>query len=55
MVTFISQSYYMGSKTVKKRHSSTTSKPHKWSLKYKKSINCRKPRGFSQKQYCKYK
>ena len=26
----------------------------KWSNKYKKSINCRKPKGFSQKQYCKY-
>ena len=26
----------------------------KWSLKYKKSINCKKPKGFSQKQYCKY-
>jgi hypothetical protein len=26
----------------------------KWSLKYKKSINCRRPKGFSQKQYCKY-
>jgi hypothetical protein len=26
----------------------------KWSLKYKKSINCNKPKGFSQKQYCKY-
>ena len=26
----------------------------KWSMKYKKSINCRNPRGFSQKQYCKY-
>ena len=25
-----------------------------WSLKYKKSINCNSPRGFSQKQYCKY-
>jgi len=25
-----------------------------WSLKYKKSINCKRPRGFSQKQYCKY-
>jgi chromosome segregation ATPase len=25
-----------------------------WTAKYKKSINCRKPRGFSQKQYCKY-
>ena len=29
-------------------------KPHKWSNKYKKSINCRRPKGFSQKQYCKY-
>lgn len=26
----------------------------RWSLKYKNSINCRKPKGFSQKQYCKY-
>jgi thiol-disulfide isomerase/thioredoxin len=26
----------------------------KWSLKYKKSINCKRPKGFSQKQHCKY-
>jgi len=26
----------------------------KWSAKYKRSINCNKPKGFSQKQYCKY-
>lgn len=26
----------------------------KWSLKYKKSINCRHPKGFSQKQHCTY-
>lgn len=26
----------------------------KWSIKYKKSINCRRPKGFSQRQYCKY-
>jgi hypothetical protein len=26
----------------------------KWSMKYKKSINCSHPKGFSQKQYCKY-
>tara|TARA_X000000950_G_scaffold241808_1_gene295713 strand:- start:42 stop:542 length:501 start_codon:yes stop_codon:yes gene_type:complete len=25
----------------------------KWSLKYKRNINCKKPKGFSQKQYCK--
>ena len=24
-----------------------------WSLKYKRSINCKKPKGFSQKQYCR--
>jgi hypothetical protein len=23
-------------------------------MKYKRSINCRRPRGFSQRQYCKY-
>jgi hypothetical protein len=26
----------------------------KWSTKYKKSINCNRPRGFSQRQYCAY-
>jgi thiol-disulfide isomerase/thioredoxin len=26
----------------------------KWSLKYKRSINCKRPRGFSQRQHCKY-
>ncbi len=29
-------------------------KTHKWSDKYKKSINCKRPRGFSQKQHCTY-
>ena len=27
----------------------------KWSMKYKKSINCRRPKGFSQRQHCKRK
>jgi len=27
----------------------------RWSSKYKKSINCSNPKGFSQKQYCKRK
>jgi hypothetical protein len=31
-----------------------TKRGGKWSLKYKKSINCRKPKGFSQRQHCKY-
>jgi hypothetical protein len=26
----------------------------KWSITYKKSINCNHPKGFSQKQHCKY-
>ena len=29
-------------------------KRRRWSTKYKRSINCRRPKGFSQKQYCKY-
>tara|TARA_B100000795_G_C22802719_1_gene442814 strand:- start:340 stop:819 length:480 start_codon:yes stop_codon:yes gene_type:complete len=32
----------------------TKIKRRKWSKKYKKKINCRKPKGFSQKQYCKF-
>jgi hypothetical protein len=27
----------------------------RWSVKYKKSINCNNPKGFSQKQFCKRK
>ncbi len=30
-------------------------KGRKWSTTYKKSINCNRPKGFSQKQYCKYR
>ena len=41
-----------GGKT-KKRKTMKKNK-RKWSKKYKKSINCKKPKGFSQKQYCKY-
>ena len=33
---------------------SKTLRGGKWSRKYKKSINCKRPKGFSQKQYCKY-
>ena len=28
---------------------------NRWSVKYKKKINCSNPKGFSQKQYCKRK
>lgn len=34
--------------------SKTSKKPRKWSMKYKKSINCKRPKGFSQRQHCKY-
>jgi hypothetical protein len=39
-------------------HRRTTSrrtlKGGKWSLKYKNSIDCSHPKGFSQKQHCTY-
>jgi hypothetical protein len=27
----------------------------RWSIKYKRKINCSSPKGFSQKQFCKRK
>jgi len=42
----------------KKRRTKTrklrNKKGGKWSAKYKRSINCKRPKGFSQKQHCKY-
>jgi hypothetical protein len=38
----------------KRRKTKKANRKRKWSLKYKKNINCRRPKGFSQKQYCKY-
>ena len=32
----------------------TRTRRHKWSLKYKRGIDCKHPKGFSQKQHCKY-
>jgi len=32
----------------------TRTKKRKWSLKYKRSIDCKHPKGFSQRQHCKY-
>jgi hypothetical protein len=40
-------------KTRKNKSKNKKSK-NRWSLKYKKSINCKRPRGFSQRQYCNY-
>lgn len=38
------------------KHGKQTRKQYggKWSAKYKRSINCRRPKGFSQRQHCKY-
>lgn len=30
-------------------------KSRRWSKKYRKAVNCKRPKGFSQKQYCKTK
>jgi hypothetical protein len=52
--------YRNSKKNNKSTSKSKTYKKHrkqnggKWSLKYKKSINCNRPKGFSQKQHCKY-
>ena len=41
-------------KNIKNRTKKYKKMGGKWSLKYKKSINCKHPKGFSQKQHCKY-
>lgn len=38
----------------KKKQKGISKRGGKWTKKYKKSINCKKPKGFSQKQHCKY-
>jgi hypothetical protein len=47
----ISKSEAHHNKSYKKHRKQTGGK---WSLKYKRSINCNRPKGFSQKQHCKY-
>jgi hypothetical protein len=42
-----------GKRKLKKTHKKRIT-GGKWSRKYKMSINCKRPKGFSQKQYCKY-
>jgi septal ring factor EnvC (AmiA/AmiB activator) len=36
------------------KHTRKHTRRHKWSLKYKRSIDCRHPKGFSQRQHCTY-
>ena len=38
----------------RKRRTKRSKRGGKWSAKYKRSINCKRPKGFSQRQYCKY-
>lgn len=40
-------------KTLKSKKIGKTRR-RKWTLKYKRSIDCKNPKGFSQKQHCKY-
>ena len=47
-------SLHIRESTRKNKAKLTRKKRHKWSRKYKNSINCSHPKGFSQKQYCKY-
>lgn len=42
------------SKPHKKSYHKKVYRGGKWTRKYKSSINCNKPKGFSQRQYCKY-
>jgi hypothetical protein len=55
-VEWIKSKEQKGGKTRKTRKGGKTRKMlgGKWSLKYKRSINCKRPKGFSQKQHCKY-
>jgi hypothetical protein len=53
----IGEKYTTKSKIHTKLNRQNTKKKQKggkWSRKYKRSINCNRPKGFSQKQYCKY-
>jgi len=55
----LSRSKSSNSSKSSKRKSKKTQKINsqmggKWSLKYKRSINCKRPKGFSQRQHCKY-
>jgi hypothetical protein len=40
--------------STRKRRTTKKYRGGKWSMKYKRSINCRRPKGFSQRQHCKY-
>ena len=41
-----------GDKDYPSKEAIERAKGDEWSMKYKKSIDCNNPKGFSQKQYC---
>ena len=44
----------LGGRKNKTKKKKQKKRNRKWSKKYKSSIDCKNPKGFSQKQYCKY-
>jgi thiol-disulfide isomerase/thioredoxin len=44
---------YRAKMTRRTRRTKRVGGGRRWSIKYKRSINCRRPRGFSQRQHCK--
>lgn len=46
---------YFKNESVNENYNKPRDGKKRWSVKYKKSINCNNPKGFSQKQYCKRK
>ena len=51
----VSVSYFKKDSLVIEGYNKPREGKKRWSVKYKKSINCNNPKGFSQKQYCKRK
>jgi hypothetical protein len=48
------QSYLVDKQGGRRKRTRNIKTGGKWSAKYKKSINCKRPKGFSQRQHCKY-
>ena len=47
------RTYKMKNKTKSRKPKKKSRKSKKWSIKRKRSINCKHPRGFSERQYCR--
>lgn len=54
-INHVNRKYTMKTRKIKNKNKNKNLKTKKgWSLKYKRSIDCKRPRGFSQRQYCNY-